>query len=623
MKLNKLFLGLLAMVGLVLASCSKDEYTPAEVLTNAQVYFSNETAEQYNLEMKDEVQVVNIPLYRINKDNDLTVNISAEGADGEILSVPASVTFPAGETKVDVPVTVNTTKMGYDNPMPLVLSIADDSYTTPYGLTKMDLSIGVPAPWETIGEALYIEQFVGCFFGVDNLQYKVEIQENTLIPGFYRLVNPYDGKYGYNGDGDWDTSQNYYLEIHAENPDKVYISTQNLGFNWGYGMFVGGTLAGYYIAKGDEASASAYYGKLQDGVLTFPSESLLCGMLEYKSGSMYGCGDGTPILVLPGYSLADNSIETVFKGIFTDTQEQAFAVIEATLGADVTTAKAVVVEASADPAAVADAIAAGELEATDITNGNNNVPVGDLTGELQVVSVTLVGDAVKEIATSAFEYYGGGSNPWKSLGKGLYTEDFVYSLYSEDASYVTYEVEILESTETPGRYRLVNPYGAAFPMNEEGDYDPTATNYLEINATDPDGVYVPTQSTGLNYGQGEITIESWGYYYYKGGSSLEELKNYGYLGTLKDGVITLPTFKVEGKDMYYQGLVYLGTSGYYGGANGAFKVVLPEAVTATAKAKAKASVKKAKSVRRTLNGVKMEMAPVNKNMVKSPANEIK
>ena len=90
-----------------------------------------------------------------------------------------------------------------------------------------------------------------------------------------------------------------------------------------------------------------------------------------------------------------------------------------------------------------------------------------------------------------------------------------------------------------------------------------------------------------------MAIQSWGARYVAN-SSMDELKAEGYLGTLKDGVITLPVFERETEDgiALYQGLVYMGTSGYYAGSNGGFKLVLPEAVPASARAKAR-SMKRA------------------------------
>ena len=88
--------------------------------------------------------------------------------------------------------------------------------------------------------------------------------------------------------------------------------------------------------------------------------------------------------------------------------------------------------------------------------------------------------------------------------------------------------------------------------------------------------------------------------------SFEELKEAGYFGTLKDGVITLPVFERETNDggtAYYQGLLVMGTSGYYACTNGAFELILPEAVSSAARAKARANAK-ARNFAKRLNGNK-------------------
>lgn len=173
---------------------------------------------------------------------------------------------------------------------------------------------------------------------------------------------------------------------------------------------------------------------------------------------------------------------------------------------------------------------------------------------------------------------------FKSLGTGLYTEDFLAGLF-DGMENLTYEVEIEESVDNPGKYRLVNPYGAAFPYNEPGDYDDTQDYYLVIHAEDPDGVYIPLQGVGCDWGYGEWQCYSYAAYYMDNGYSLEEVKAAGKCGTLKDGIITFPE---SGLLITAPGL---GGSIYKANTYGAFKVVLPEAVeTTTAQTASPASV---------------------------------
>lgn len=168
---------------------------------------------------------------------------------------------------------------------------------------------------------------------------------------------------------------------------------------------------------------------------------------------------------------------------------------------------------------------------------------------------------------------------WKSLGTGLYTDDLIAPGYG--APNVSYKVTIEESEETPGKYRLVNPYGEAFPYNEPGDWDDSQDYPLVIYASNPERVYFGLQSTGCDWGDGEMSVLSMAWYYMSNGQTADEVAEAGLFGTLKDGVITFPVKAL--------GLVLGGTI-YYGNPNGAFKVVLPSAYTETDEEATTASV---------------------------------
>lgn len=95
----------------------------------------------------------------------------------------------------------------------------------------------------------------------------------------------------------------------------------------------------------------------------------------------------------------------------------------------------------------------------------------------------------------------------------------------------------------PGLYRLVDPYYAIAEMyGQSGFTYVKGTHYVLIDATDPDGVFIGLQATGLdmqNDGD-QMVVGSVAGNALAGGASLEELKAAGVCGTLKDGVITFP-----------------------------------------------------------------------------------
>lgn len=165
------------------------------------------------------------------------------------------------------------------------------------------------------------------------------------------------------------------------------------------------------------------------------------------------------------------------------------------------------------------------------------------------------------------------SYTWTSIGTGTYREDILTTAYTVDN--VTYSVEIEEATELPGFYRLVYPYGPAYPYNEEGDYDTDATYYLYIDATDPDYAYVLDSYQGLDWGEtgggyGMMQVNSYAYYYQEAGYTADYLSAYypEYFGTLSNGVITMPDYYLL---IGFENLEYW----YAANTNGLFGVALP------------------------------------------------
>jgi hypothetical protein len=140
--------------------------------------------------------------------------------------------------------------------------------------------------------------------------------------------------------------------------------------------------------------------------------------------------DGIIVITFPGYAPKDYSLEVENMGVLTNGEGNPFAAINVTLGADATNVKAAVVSVDEDAEEVAAKLASGELEGTEVADGNNFIAIPEnLTGKLMVVLAVIDNGEAKEVYTSAFEYYGGGANPWESVGTG----DYVYSLFFTDA----------------------------------------------------------------------------------------------------------------------------------------------------------------------------------------------
>lgn len=588
-----------ALTAFTACSYSDSDYKWADVPTNAQVYFSNALPSQQNISKK--TNSFTIPVNRVKTDDAITVGISLQ-SDDNFLSAPASVSFAAGQSTAELAISYDPEALVYDEFKSATLTISDASYTTPYGASEYTFKAGVLSPYASIGTGKLVEDY---YWGYNC---SVNIMQNQENPNVFRI---YGASAPVNGG-----SASDYLEITVCKPgdtfrgvtvtqnDLVYFADYNTGYHH---STYDADIMWYHPSKFTASNPEEFW--LHNVVLAYQEDGTPGQIQLAPRYYMDGVGgwnasqsDDVIVITFPGYAPKDYSAAFACTGVFTDLSGSVFAEGILELGADAQDVRAVVVSADADADAVADAIVAGDLETTAVTAGNIYVPIGEsLTGKLQVVVVVLDEEgAVKGVYASPFEYYGGGANPWQSLGIGLYTEDFIGSVFGADP--VTYEVEIEENSEHPGLYRMLSPYDGKFPYNEDGDWDASSVYNIEVNAEDPEGVYIEQQATGVDWGYGPISIISWGARYL-GSNSFEDVKAAGYLGTLVDGVITLPVFDRETDDgiAHYQGLTVMGTSGYYGCTNGAFKLVLPEAVDSQARAKAR-SMAKARSFEKRLKG---------------------
>ena len=174
----------------------------------------------------------------------------------------------------------------------------------------------------------------------------------------------------------------------------------------------------------------------------------------------------------------------------------------------------------------------------------------------QAYSCTLtIGDTenTSPYGMTSYEFSLIAPSPWTSLGEGTLTDDVITAAF--DVENQVFTVEIQESDNTPGMYRIVDPYidnRYTLRASESGSSS-NYSCYLVIDCTNPDAVTIAKQNMGiLGTDLGDFQMESTS------------------PGTLVNGVITFPQ----------NGLV-LTFSKYPGdfpaNGSGLFKVVLPGA----------------------------------------------
>lgn len=595
---------LLLALPLAFTACGDDvEYSPADKPVNAQVYFP--TTNGATVDLSKDKTSFDVTLMRAKTDEAITVPITATGG-GSFFTIPTSVSFAQGVDKTVLSISYNPESLEYDAYSEIKLTIGDESATTPYGMAQYVFKAGIPAPWTSLGKATFSDAFLFAN------KYSVELQRNDLNPSLYRLVDPYSEgltKEGFTSNGD----QSPYVEFTLLKPgDKigdVTITMEDLVYFPYYctGFF---NTSNDYNTNVDAHHPSDFTNLNSEAawtfnrVLQYQADGTPAGVQLAPYYYMNGHGgwnntqaDGIITIIFPGASLKDYTINVEYKGRFTNVGGDNYAVADIQLGADVENAKVVMVEGNDIQAAI-NGILDGSLEGIEVSqSGSVNIP-STANGLCSIVAVGYGEGESQEVAYTSFEF-SAGTDRWMSLGTALYTEDLMTTLYKVDNP--TYEVEIQENSENPGVYRLVNPYGEAYPYNEPGDWDDSQNHYLVINAQDPEGAFIDQQKMGLNWGDGALIISSLAANYLGQGATLEEVKAKGVCGSLTDGVITFPvksllcTLESE-------------TSFYYGNINGAFKVVLPDAA-ATVQTQATTKSVKALGVQST---DKKAFSPSNK-----------
>lgn len=450
--MNKIFkhsmMLLFSALALVLGSCTEEfEYTGATI-EGEQVYFSNALSSTVNLDPN--ASEVKIPVNRIQRTGELTVNFNVTTSENCAVSVPSSVTFADGDSVAYLTVTYDpqTIQMGHFDDV--TVAIADANYTTPYGSSSYTFSIGL-SEWNTIGTGLYRDAIYASYYKAEQLTYNVEIQENILKPGYYRIVTPYGpGTSFYNayvaeGPFEWANKENTSVVINATDPNFVYVTgefypgTSDAGMG-GYGVMHVFSIVDEAIKQGNslediKASDPGLFGTLKDGMITLPTQSIYVNFDDSFTPLGYLDTTGWAI-ALPGSEFTDYSSSFTYKGRFTDVAGNNYAQGTITLGEDVANAKYVLAADGDDINAIVEAIADGSIEANGITeSGDVSIQIAE-GGKYTMVIVTFdaEGNMRSNSATTFTFSTGGGSGTanWQPVTSGTYDQNYFPNFITDE-----------------------------------------------------------------------------------------------------------------------------------------------------------------------------------------------
>lgn len=451
--------------------------------------------------------------------------------------------------------------------------------------------------WKDIGQGWLRDDMFVLYYLMDKYyEIPVNVQESEQTPGRYRLVNAYEN-YPFK---EVAYEKEAYMIIDASDPVHVYMEKGLCGIYIGYDdekdvyqeMSVWSQADDYYNNKynnWEKADAENLCGKLKDNVITFPKGAILVNVYEQKVDEdgeieypevFYRPANlsGKFRLLLPGAPRVDIDMSVI--GL---TEDGEGLRVQTEMQDGVKSAKFAMFPGEYDESMDA-GIIDGTVESVESDASGEVVLPFQGDGDYTIVAVPYVEDGTPRYGSWLTRTLSLSEAEWKKIGTALYDEaimssndltrlgEFVYP-------HCQYNLEVEQNRENPRLFRLVNPYGPAYPYCYESNYDKTRNYYMEIDCTDREMVMVNLMNdgVGLNLGAGKMRIWSRAArMLQEQGKTVDEVREEGVFGRLDGDVITMPANSIL--------LEFRGNPNvwYWAAKDGTFKVQLPEGAGVTA-----------------------------------------
>ena len=166
-------------------ACEKEAWTPGEPDAAQCVYFPSDIR-SFTLSTED--TSVEFPVYRATAGEAVSVNLLTSVVDPttesetDLFTVPATVSFPAGEVETTYTITFDAAQLEAGVNYQVLLQVKDAEFRGNYGLSSLSFTIGLPEPWVSLGEGIYRDNFYNCLVdGLDpGYMAYVDIQQHAV-----------------------------------------------------------------------------------------------------------------------------------------------------------------------------------------------------------------------------------------------------------------------------------------------------------------------------------------------------------------------------------------------------------------------------------------------------------
>lgn len=408
--------------------------------------------------------------------------------------------------------------------------------------------------WKSVGTGMWRDDVLTSI-GMWEETWEVDLEECNETPGYYRAINPYgNGKHWLFMGKVFDCADIYF---HCEEPNFVYIDAAELKGIKVEGEDAAGNvqssrvslydIGGYYyramqdygMGMEDIVQMGIPFGRFADGHVTFVTGALGLEFLDFEGEAIEANSSGRFRLSFPGAK--DYEISLATDEICSSTPAYTATY---TVGTDATGVKYAALPGRPSAEELLAAVEASEAT----TAGEFNVTLSWGINTIMAAAVKADGTLGETTTTMVYGMWDDAEN-WKSIGMATYSDGIIPDAWGQGFSTQPYSVPVEENVNTPGLYRLINPYGSNWPKLEAFRNDPDGVvldhghnHYLLIDATNPARVMIPASPVGLQTaftGPAQIYSNCWDYINNNGASPDSPQVEAEY-GTLANNKITFP-----------------------------------------------------------------------------------
>ncbi len=566
------------MSGVISACTDHIEPDVAPALPGENVYFSND--EGNVLSIGENATELTVNVYRVTEKGNQTVNISGSVTDENgtvvegVFTIPSQVTFESETDVTPLAIGVDFAKVEPEVAYVINLKI-DGKDMTPYGPTsKMYIASYAPwTPFERYGGKDEYGTITLSAFSISGKEVAVYTSRSLIKPEEkYQFGDAYCDDLQ-EDENLWTWSINGYNFLVTRSTEAVSAKYPTLfactmepcptGDDESFGEMLMVTDAYTYVSQinpnaiPDGATAENFRnmsvydsetGLFEMSIIYYTSEGILAQRDEYFQ--------------LPGF--ANYSVEFNYTGNFVDAKGNELAIVQAYKSDDVNSytyalKSGKLTEEEVD--AVAEELANDEeAELNYDTTTNLSFSLNE-EGDYTIVAVGY-DESGKQVLTTSYSFTFASvqvNNPWTNLGLVEYTDGFFCMALKPEYCNETMEVELLQSKETSGLYRLKNPY-MEWSVNQENGYTMIESgSYIEFNIQNPNCVYITDSPLGLTLdANGQLCGYSYAAFLLENGKTQQDIIQAGYAGKLEHGVITFPAGTLLGyfENDPEQGLYY-------------------------------------------------------------------